>query len=426
MSSAGAATASEPMGLGRFCGTVFTGLLAYYTVARFFGVDYEGATQLLPPQVLYVLFALPVVAIGGFFSIAALVNGRIRLPESLLLIYFGLVLAVSLMRADFAIIPSVIAFVLPIFGIWSLRLAPSPNLLNTLLYIAIPLGAIAFLIGLNSWALIPGFANDKIKWRASIFPGVSDTAYFCAVIIMANIWFQNGVLRRLSLLLASYFLLFTVIRSALIGVMMAVAYRYMADMPLFCTTFRRWLLITVMVAAFIAVVVLPAVLALVLPTGQDNAWLNQLLFHTEEGVQDEQGLSETVYRGWLWAQHLTIFLQNPLIGIGSYELKDYVDTGILGPNNEYTGTESFITGQLSRVGLIAGFLYAAILLKMHEAMKAGEHAAVACGIVIIVLLFSHGGVANTYNVQFLLLVASLNWRTGTFQRLAGGRRSSGA
>jgi O-antigen ligase len=160
-----------------------------------------------------------------------------------------------------------------------------------------------------------------------------------------------------------------------------------------------------------------------LPAGINIPFVNQFLFHSEQGVQGAKGLSETVYRGWLWAQHISIFVQHPLFGIGSYDLNNLVDDRILGNQHDYAGTESLLTGLLSRVGLLALLLFAAIIAKLHQAVKLGEHAAAASGIAMIVMLISHGGLANTYNIEFLLLASGLSWRTSLMSRLTDKRVS---
>ncbi len=410
------------LSLTAICGSLFSCMLAYYVLARFVGVDYEGATQILSPQVQYFVFAVPIVIFGGFVAVLAFVNGTVRLPEWLLLFYLVAIVLVSVLRGDFIIIPSTIAFCVPIFGIWAFGLAPSPALLNTLLYFSIPLGALTYLIGMNGWGIIPGLAHDEIAWRVSIFPGVADTAFFCVPIILANLWFSNGVFRKATLYLAGYFLLFSVIRSSVIALILALAYLHLARKAAFRTSLRRWTIVFLMITAFLISIVLPAILVAILPTDLNIPVINQFLFHSETNVQGAQGLSDTMYRGWLWAQHISIFSHSPLFGIGSYDLNEYIDTRILGPDYDYSGSESLITGQLSRVGLITFFLIAAIVTKMHSAMREDEHAAVASGIVTIVLLFSHGGICNTYNVEFLILIAGMNWRTAKVSRVLGQDR----
>lgn len=418
MNGSGTAVSGGSVGLVSASVSIFTVLLLYYTLARFTGVDYENTTQILSPQAQYILLTVPIVLVGSTFAILGFVNGTVKLPEWFLLAYLVGVVLVSAMRSDLLIVPSTIALVLPVCGIWALGLAPSASLLNGLLYFSIPFGALAYLIGMNFCAIIPGFAHDQIIWRVSIFPGPADTAYFCAPIILANIWYSKGVvLRRLSLALAVYFLLFTVIRSAAIGIGLAVIYIWLAGKPMFQTSFRRWVLITALLIAFIAMVLLPAILSLLLPADLDIPFLNQYLFHSAEGIEGEQGLSETMYRGWLWLQHISLYLQHPLFGMGSYNLNDIIDEHILGPTHDYSGTESLLTGLLSRLGVVAFLLFGALLTKMHQAVKAGEHAAVACGIVAIVMMICHGGIANTYNVEFLMLMGGMNWRTAKFPRL---------
>jgi hypothetical protein len=348
---------------------------------------------LVGPVSLFVLMALAGIA------------WRKRLPPATLLLvaYVVIVCGVAAARGDTPTILSTLLIMATILVVAVHRVRLPPDLLNVLFLASIPLNVIAFAAELGIYSVVPGFSLDEdLPWRISLFPAVPESAFFSGVIIVLNVVRKDLALRPLCLLLATYFLLFSGLRSALAGTLMALFYYY------FIHRFWSWRAAMKMVY-FVGAIVL---MVLMMLTSQllavssalgENPLLNVYLFRAAEGIESEAELAARIYRGWLWAEHMRIAAENPLLGVGTFDFTAAADYAEV-EGRESSGSEAFLTGLYARVGLPAVLFLAFIAVSIWKGIKAAQHEQLMIGMLLVVAMLTYGSFIVPYNFMFLVMI----------------------
>jgi len=357
----------------------------------------------------YIVTVLPVAAAAcvGLVQVTAVSLRQPGMPSLVPLLLFAAAAGlVGLGTGDFSTILS--AGLLALTLVW---IAQSPTwlplkLVNGLFLASVAMGAAFYFAGFSDYGVIPGqhlVGLDRgIAWRVSLFPFVPESGFFALVVFLANQLFGSGRSRIFYMVLAGYFLVFSGVRSALIGLLLCEAYVLVArqaDASAALRTTVLWGLI----AGFL-LFVSGATILLLIP-GIAEGPIGSYLFREAAANLTEGAVTQSTYRGWLWGRHLDLFLSAPLTGIGTYEFAD------LNPSTAAfrigTGSESFLTSWLARAGLcFLPFVY--WLVRLGDRSAARPTPFEGCIFVTLwVAALAYGSFIVPYNFIFLLLFGLL-------------------
>ena len=393
---------TRPMRTPALIRNAFALLLTYYWALQY-AITMD--TEVQRGDALYYLFVVPIAA----FSLTLLLGARLSrrsTPSAFWFIGYALtVMLIAVVRADFQTFYNTTLFAGAALVILVYRLTPSVNLINGLFFASIVVNTMAFASGRSIYAVLPGFSEDgELWWRISLFPKVAPSAFFALIVLFVNISRRGGTLRRTCGVLAAYFVLFSGLRSALVAGLLAALYYGLTRRGKLKRTSAKMTYL-VLSLAFFVVSLFATQLLLLLPAFGSEA-LNIYLFRAEGGLESEADVARSVFRTWLWAEHVRIAAANPIFGIGTFEfgaLADYDPVvGQLG-----AGSESFLTGLYVRVGLPTLLLVAGFLAAIRSGAHSEERLRYVIGLLMFVAMLSYGSFINVYDFVFLVMIGLL-------------------
>lgn len=391
-------TNSAPSGLDRIAGLGYGVMLICYWALLYTASLTEEVEH---GSLLYFFYVGPVLLFAGLFGSLLLIRYPITPPLVLLLSYTVIVIGVAIVRTDFSTVSSTLIMGATLFAIASAKLAPRPQILNWLFFASILGGLISYLTGNSIYGVIPGLSLDEeLWWRISLFPVVPESAFFSAIILLVNLSHRDLPMRRTCIALALYFLLFSGLRSALIGTLMALALMFAVDRHWLKSprAVMRWLLASCI--SFVVFLLLSDLIAAV-PAFRSE-FLNSYFFRAEEGLSDSEDLTKAIYRTWLWSEHLRIAASNPFFGIGTFDLSAISDNSV--EWSAGSGSESFLTGLYARVGLPTLLLLGFFSSTIWRQVKGGRVLPALMGSLLAVAMLAYGSFLVSYNFVFLVLV----------------------
>jgi O-antigen ligase len=382
-------------------GAFYLALIGYYWL--YTGLrDINDAIE--PGSAAFLLYVAPVALFAAAGSLALIATRTVAARDLTLAIFLTIVCSVAAARGDFDTISSLAILCLPLLVVSVFRLSFSMNVPNLLFLASFPLALLSFAIGASPYGIIPGMGiveDEAVIWRISLFPGVAESGFFAAVVLVANLLQKGGFARAPVAALAAYVLLFSGIRSALIATLMALVFAWLSRGM---RAARATMLFVAMIGAFLLMFAAEQVLTL-LPT-LGNETLNNYLFRSAGGVESVEDVRKSVYRTWIWLQHFNLFVDNPWLGAGTFSFEtiatDEPVEGRIG-----TGSESFLTGLLARVGIIALLFIAFLLMAVVRGIRQQRPLVPAVGIVLFVAMFAYGSFIVSYNFLFLLTLGLL-------------------
>lgn len=381
--------------------------LSYYWAYLYFRV-------LLPPPDesawVYLITVVPVSVAATSGLLINLARGKHgsasrKLDLALLALAF-LAVAVSVVRWDLPTIRSIGLLVLTL--LWLVRVRPGLSLyvLNGFFWSSVAAGGLWFILDLSEYGLLPGQyaqgADRGIEWRVSLFPYVPESGFFALIVFLANQLHRRGRARTLYCLVSLYFIIFSGMRSALVALVLAEAYILFNRSQRSPSTRTAALLL--LLAAFVVSIAIASQASMMpaLPGGT----ITNFLFRTESFDDSDLALSHTAYRGWLWAQHFSLFTSSPLTGLGTFEFSAVVDESVIeGMDN--TGSESFVTSWFARIGLCFVPFIAYLWLLCRRAALGASAFDGAAFLVLGVAAFAYGSFLVPYNFMFLILFCLL-------------------
>jgi len=132
--------------------------------------------------------------------------------------------------------------------------------------------------------------------------------------------------------------------------------------------------------------------------------LNLLFYKSMTGVMEpgDEIYAIASYRNLIWLEHLRLFTESPVIGQGTlpHIFEDYGYT--------FTGSESFFTGLLARIGLmILPFIFF-FIYQFKMAFKTNNIALYCLVCIIPVIMLTYGSFIVPYNMLFLLIFGMIN------------------
>jgi hypothetical protein len=241
----------------------------------------------------------------------------------------------------------------------------------------------------NKWGMLPNTTvYDGLDWRISFFPNIANSAILSLVMFL--ILTQSIDLARkhiVVLLIVAYFLFFSFVRTATIGVLLYITMHWWlsrkprSSRSMFWTSFLLGIGINLMIAGS----------AIIFANLGGFELISRLFLRSETNLSSDEVFAQ-LYRPWLWVQHLLIFWDSPLkMGFGAFDFSK-MQFEELNIGTTPAGNEAQLTRLLATYGL-PGLLYSWFLIcRLHEASLNRDVWAVACFPVILLLMMQWGNI----------------------------------
>lgn len=264
---------------------------------------------------------------------------------------------------------------------------------------------ISFLSDFNRYGIVPGFSDPIYGlWRVSFFPNIAYTGTLSLVMVLVLTRTKAGIRQHpIVFVVASYFLVFSQVRGALIALLIyAVLYRYFCKDRAIRPNRMFWIALIVAFGVPLAVFWSAGLLYAL----QNNGVVSALFLRGETNLSIDDILFQ-LYRPWLWATHLHLFLSSPAwMGWGSPEFYQSV-LDATGPPLATTGSESLPTRLLASYG-IAGIFFTLYLVRLlRESDRRDDRWACACFPAVFFLLMSWGSIFHPTDAMFVLLLLTV-------------------
>lgn len=256
----------------------------------------------------------------------------------------------------------------------------------------------------NKWGMLPNMTvYDGLDWRISFFPNIANSAVLSLAMFL--ILTQSAALARkhlVVLIIVAYFLLFSFVRTATIGVMLYLSMRWWLGRKPRSARAMFWLALLLGVGINLMVAGSAAIFA---NLGEFEL-ISRLFLRSESNLSSEEVFAQ-LYRPWLWMQHLLLFWESPWkMGLGAF---DFFEMQIeeLNVGTTPAGNEAQLTRLLATYGF-PGLLYSWYLIsRLREIAKNRDVWAVACFPTIALLMMQWGSVfhPSDANGAIFLLIA---------------------
>ncbi len=382
----------------------------YLIVFYYLIISYFPSVEVDKFSIKYFLYIIPVIFFIGFLS-PQLAIRKYDKKSILSLILLLSVIIVSIIRLDISTIFSIFLFSATLIAIFNSKVSPSIEFINFLFILTIFGSVIAYHFGLSEFGYVPSFADMKgfisgsIGWRISLFPLVTESGFFALLVIITNYFLNPNRSRYLFYALGLYFLIFSGSRTSLVIFSFFIVFIVISHFFMFRERTLYKLLNLLMISVFILLLSFKSLLLLIKDTR--IGFLNEYIFRTEEGLQEETKLQDVATRSWLWEQHLRIYAKSPIFGVGTYDFNSYKDKVTKSYQNS-SGSESFITSLLARVGLLALLVVGLLYTIQKQAMKNRNQFVYVLSLFIFMTMISYGSFMVAYNFMFLLLFGLVN------------------
>lgn len=283
------------------------------------------------------------------------------------------------------------------------------------------LGAGVWLFGdLNQWGLLPGTttAVGEAVWRVSFFPNVAYTGFFSMMMIMVAArdprlfdrfaWLVLGV--------AIYFLVFSFVRAAAVGLatFIALAWLYRHNRS---PTLLFWASLGMTLFVNLAVAYSPAILADL----QQNVLFSRIFLRGETGLSEYE-IWQQLYRPYVWSEHLRQFATSPsLMGWGSTDF-NMLKSEALVIGHEQSGDISLPTRLLAQYGLPGLGLISYFFVRLYVLAKAGDAWGCACFPAVMMAMLHWGTMFHPTDFMFGLFLMLLFHGSSALPDVAAARR----
>lgn len=377
----------------------FDFLIIYYWTIQVFSFIWIETSKDFRFSFFYFATVLPILIFLGInfpWKIFSRGLKKINLP---LYIYILLVTLISLARFDYATAYNIIIFSLAIIIIIENNLTINIKLINTLFILTIIFGIYSYHASINPYGYLPLQGEHSYYfYRISLFPkAVVGSAFFAFFVAMINYFFNKGRSRWLFFMVGLYFTVLSANRTVLVCLFFVFCFMLLTKL----FSFRKSLLYCI----FIPVVICILAIALYSPSVflrfsdlQMNQ-LNYIVYHNISGIQSEEYLDKINRRPLIWGLHYQLFMEAPWFGKGSYKL---------GESYSFSGSESFLTGLLARVGLMVTPFMLFFLGLVRRSMISQNRFLYGLLFCIFVIMLSYGSFMVPYSFLFLLMFGLIN------------------
>lgn len=257
---------------------------------------------------------------------------------------------------------------------------------------------------INKWGMLPNTTvYDGLDWRISFFPNIANSAVLSLAMFL--ILTQSITLARKNmavLLIVAYFLFFSFVRTAVIGVTLYLSMRWWLGRKPHSPHSMFWSALVLGIGINLMI----AGSAVIFSNLGQFELVSRLFLRSEANLSNEEVFAQ-LYRPWLWMQHLMLFWDSPWkMGLGAFEFFE-MQIEELNVGTTPAGNEAQLTRLLATYGL-PGFLYSWYLIsRLREAAKNSDAWAVACFPTILLLMMQWGSVfhPSDANGAIFLLIA---------------------
>jgi hypothetical protein len=294
----------------------------------------------------------------------------------------------------------------------------------TLYLLAVLAGVCVWLFtDLNQWGILPGTttAAGEAVWRVSFFPNIAYTGFFSLVVTMLALVDRRVAhpLRNVALTVAFYFVLFSFVRTALVGLITFIILLYI---------YRRranpgrmfWSALGLAVFVNLAIAYSPAAFAVL----QNNPVVSRLFLRGEAGLSEYE-IWQQLYRPYVWGQHFNQFLTSPfLMGWGSTEFNTLKTFDLIqGIDDSSTGDISLPTKLIAQYGLVSVILFGWWVRLLATAAKRGDSLMCACFPALMLAMLHWGTMFHPTDAMFGVIMMLLLHGSSA---LSGSTRSNAA
>jgi O-antigen ligase len=362
-------------------------------------------------SIAYVLAIFPAVLIV-VTCIPLYLSSLKRLSAGIVFLYIFIVLSVvvSFAKSDWATLLSAGLLASTLVALVLIRPFISLQKLNLLFVLSIFLSIFFFMLGWSDYGFLPGQFHDGlgrgIEWRISLFPFVPESGFFALTVIVMNQVLGRGVEKYVWMLGGLYYLVLSGVRSALIIFLLIQLYflfaYYFSSIKTSATRLAFFTLCSVVLMASLLVTPILAHVR-VLADGV----LGSYLFRESAADLTEQNLIQSAYRGWLWQQHWYLFQDSPLVGQGTFVFSKLVNNNFY--NGELaTGSESFLTSWLARLGAIWFFVIGFFAWLLKRVIWSESHTSWAVFFTFFIAMLTYGSFITPYGFMLLLFFGLLD------------------
>jgi hypothetical protein len=230
-------------------------------------------------------------------------------------------------------------------------------------------GAVWLFTDLNEWGILPGTttAAGESVWRVSFFPNIAYTGFFSLIVTMVALADRRSAhrLRKIVLAVALYFVIFSFVRTVLLGLVTFLFLRFLFSGK---SNPRRLFWYSLIFGIFVNLAI--AYSAAIFAAIQENPLVSRLFLRGESGLSEYE-IWQQLYRPYVWGQHFNQFFTSPfLMGWGSTDFNLLKTEDIIqGLDDSSSGDISLPTKLLAQYGLVGAFLIGWWVRLLAEAAK---------------------------------------------------------
>lgn len=271
---------------------------------------------------------------------------------------------------------------------------------------AVLVGALIWLFGdLNYWGLLPGTttAVGETSWRVSFFPNVAYTGFFSFIVLAIGLRDPRPKSKRVVILLsvAAYFMVFSFVRTALVGLVVFVALRQILEGRK-STQALFWIPLVSTILVNAAITYSPVVLEGI----QSNPIISRLFLRGETN-ESQLEIYQQLYRPYVWGQHIHQFFTSPnFMGWGSIDF-NRLKTFALVEGREQGGSISLPTRLLAEYGLAGLLLVGYLVSRLYVLAKRRDIWGCACFPSICLAMLHWGTMFHPTDAMFGLMLLVL-------------------
>jgi len=315
------------------------------------------------------------------------------------------------------------------------------TLICKLFFLSIILSPIMYYAGLNEWGFIPGqsiLTLDQGGWfRVSLFPWnhiVASSQFALFSFLCFLYFFPSGIWKLAGLVLSVYFVLLSGVRLSQFGLLLVIFFWFYGHIKnKFSVVFLKFAPVS-LVFAVVVFTTTPVILANVL-NALGLEMLSSFVLHVgggSGGEVSEDTVTQSAFRGLLWAKHLELFVSNPLFGVGQFDLWDHLSASddVLTSNQELNHSESMLTYSFAQFGLIFGFFILGLVAVFWRHAGGKNYFGYSAMLVLLLGLMFHGSYFYPFHLIFFLWLFAFNLPRATppppLFTLSGDRKSTTA
>lgn len=363
------------------------GVLAFVVISLCVTMSYTQLVKLEQGSLQYWLLLLNAVLVP-LFSIGEIARALLG-PARLLLVMLALGGSWHLLRGDYRTVLQLGLLVYVLAWVATERTQLEARDLAVVYGFMVAIGAgIKLLTDLSPYGFIPGVTVEEFgRWRVSFFPNIAYTGILSlALFLVVTRDTRIALQRPLLLALVTYFLVFSLVRTALIGAVIYLGLRWFyGSRRELSPAFLFWVALFVAVASNILIASSAAVVAQL----QGLPLVSEVLLQGKTDLGPEEILRQ-MYRPYLWAQQVGLFLSSPsLMGWGTHDFYEMTaipaDDPIIG-----SGSEALPTRLLATYGVAAIFFVAFLVRRLWVLAQRRDQWACAVFPTVLLLLMHWG------------------------------------